>query len=184
MHLALFVHRVRSLESGLYFLARDPSQLPLFKAAMQKPFDWKKPTGAPGDLELYQLLTGDARATARSVSCNQAIASDGCFAVAMLAEFDPSLERYGAWFYPRLYWECGAIGQVLYLEAEAIGIRGTGIGCFFDEPTHAVFGISTQRYRSLYHFTVGGPVVDPRLQIWPPYPPRDAGADEPHVSLP
>ena len=72
-----------------------------------------------------------------------------------------------------MYWECGAVGQVLYLEAEAIGIRATGIGCFFDEPVHSLFGISTGRYRSLYHFTLGGPVDDPRLQTWPAYPPRD-----------
>jgi len=26
------------------------------------------------------------------------------------------------------------IGQVLYLEAEAQGVRATGIGCFFDDP--------------------------------------------------
>ena len=56
----------------------------------------------------------------------------------MLAEFDASLEQYGPWFYPRLFWECGAIGQVLYLEAEALGLRGTGIGCFFDEPVSAL----------------------------------------------
>jgi hypothetical protein len=28
------------------------------------------------------------------------------------------------------------VGQLLYLEAEAIGIRSTGIGCFFDDSTH------------------------------------------------
>ena len=35
-----------------------------------------------------------------------------------------------------------SIGQVLYLEAEASGIRGTGIGCFFDDLTHQVFGLA------------------------------------------
>lgn len=39
----------------------------------------------------------------------------------------------GAWRYPRLYWECGQIGQLLYLEAEAAGLSGTGIGCYFDD---------------------------------------------------
>jgi SagB-type dehydrogenase family enzyme len=184
VHLALFVHRVRGLEPGLYFLARDPAQTPLLKAAMQKPFMWEKPEGCPEDIELSLLAKGDARAVARSVSCNQSIASDGCFALSMLAEFDPALERYGAWFYPRLFWECGAVGQVLYLEAEALGIRGTGIGCFFDEPAHAVFGLSTLRYRSLYHFTLGGPVVDTRLQTWPPYPPRDEEPIPGHFTAP
>lgn len=176
VHLALFVHRVRGLDPGLYFLARDPTQKPLFKATMQKPFVWESPEACPENMDLSLLAKGDVRSVARAVSCNQSIASDGCFAAAMICEFDPLLERYGPWFYPRLYWECGVVGQALYLAAEAVGIRGTGIGCFFDEPTHAVFGISTQRYRSLYHFTMGGAVVDPRLRSWPPYPPRD---DEP-----
>jgi hypothetical protein len=87
----------------------------------------------------------------------------------MIAEFERPLRRYGAWFYPRLFWECGIIGQVLYLEAEAIGIRGTGIGCFFDDPMHSQLGLNTLRYQSLYHFTIGGAIEDPRLRSLPPY---------------
>ena len=88
----------------------------------------------------------------------------------MLAEFERPLQQFGAWFYPRLYWESGVVGQVLYLEAEAIGIRGTGIGCFFDDPMHSVLGLKNLRYQSLYHFTMGGPIEDPRLRSLPPYP--------------
>jgi hypothetical protein len=33
---------------------------------------------------------------------------------------------------------------VLYLEAEEAGIRSTGIGCYFDDPVHEVFGIVTE----------------------------------------
>jgi SagB-type dehydrogenase family enzyme len=168
VHLGLFVHRVRGLDPGLYLLARDPAQKTLLQAAMQKPFSWTLAEGADG-LELFHLARGDVRAAARAVSCHQEIASDGCFSLGMLSEFDPVLASRGAWAYRRLFWECGAIGQVLYLEAEALGIRSTGIGCFFDEPVHEVFGIATERYRSLYHFTVGGPVEDTRLQTWPAY---------------
>ncbi len=176
VHFGLFVHRVTGLEPGLYALARDPETVPMLRSAMQKPFLWQKPEGVPAGLELFRLAAGDARSTARAVSCHQEIASDGAFSLAMLTEFDPALALHGAWFYRRLFWECGAVGQVLYLEAEAIGVRATGIGCYFDEPTHEVFGISTGRFRSLYHFTVGGPVDDPRLRTWPAYPPRDTGS--------
>ena len=62
------------------------------------------------------------------------------------------------------------IGQILYLEAEAAGIRSTGIGCFFDDPVHDLFGFKDGTYQSLYHFTVGGPVEDTRLTTLPPYP--------------
>ncbi|MFN0009065.1 MAG: SagB/ThcOx family dehydrogenase [Planctomycetota bacterium] len=171
VHLALFVHRVRGLEPGLYVLVRDPAQKTLLQAAMQRPFSWTRPEGAPEGLALFQLSRADVRQVARAVSCHQEIASDGCASLGMLAEFNPVLERRGAWAYRRLFWECGAIGQVLYLEAEALGIRATGIGCFFDEPVHEVFGLSTERFRSLYHFTVGGPVDDPRLQSHPAYAP-------------
>jgi hypothetical protein len=88
----------------------------------------------------------------------------------MIADFEGSLERFGPWFYPRLFWESGMIGQVLYLEAEAAGLRGTGIGCFFDDPVHQVLGLEGLSYQSLYHFTVGGPVQDARLTTLPAYP--------------
>jgi hypothetical protein len=60
-------------------------------------------------------------------------------------------------------------GQILYLEAEAAGVRGTGIGCFFDDPVHEVLGLQGTAFQSLYHFTVGGPIVDHRLETLPPY---------------
>ncbi len=167
--LGFFVHRVRDLESGLYLLMRDPAQVPLWRGAMKKTFAWETLDDAPKDLALFRLGRADLRAPARAVSCHQEIAADGVFAAAMLCEFDPSLERHGAWFYPRLFWECGLVGQILYLEAEALGIRGTGIGCFFDQPAEEVFGLDSGRYRSLYHFSAGGPVEDSRLQSSPAY---------------
>ena len=83
----------------------------------------------------------------------------------MIAAYKDPLERHGPWFYPRLFWEAGMIGQVLYLEAEAAGMRSTGIGCYFDDPMHHVLGL-----QDLYHFTVGGPIEDTRLTTLPAYP--------------
>lgn len=62
------------------------------------------------------------------------------------------------------------VGQMLYLEAEAAGLRGTGIGCYFDDPVHEIFGLEGRAFQSLYHFTVGGAVDDPRLTTLPAYP--------------
>jgi hypothetical protein len=59
--------------------------------------------------------------------------------------------------------------QVLYLEAEAAGVRSTGIGRVFDDPVHQVFGLRGLAFQSVYHFTVGGHVDDPRLTTLPPY---------------
>jgi hypothetical protein len=91
------------------------------------------------------------------------------FAAAMLADYRGPIEAFGPWFYRRLHWEAGAVGQQLYLEAEASGIRATGIGCFFDDLTHRTFGISDDRFQVLYQFTMGGALDDARIQVAPPY---------------
>ena len=88
----------------------------------------------------------------------------------MIAEFDASLAEFGPSFYRNLFWETGVVGQVLYLEAEAAGTRATGIGCFYDDPVHEVLGLQGHAFQSLYHFTVGMPVEDPRLTTENGYP--------------
>lgn len=169
IHLALFVHRVDGLAPGLYMLARDPAKLGLLKLAMHQYFAWTSPPGCPQDLPLFVLQQGDVRQLAVALSCHQAIAGDSAFSLGMIAEFAASLYRYGPWFYRRLFWETGVIGQVLYLEAEVAGVRATGIGCFFDDPVHQVMGFNDASFQSLYHFTIGGHVEDPRLTTLPPY---------------
>ena len=174
IHFALFVHRVEGIEPGLYALVRDPGKVRKLKQAMHAQFAWEAPPGCPADLPLYSLERGDARALATQVSCRQEIAGEGAFSLGMIAEYQASLAAHGPWFYRRLYWEAGAIGQVLYLEAEAAGVRATGIGCFFDDPVHQVFGFRDLAFQSLYHFTVGGAVDDPRLTTLPAYGARAA----------
>lgn len=170
IHLAIFVHRVDGLAPGLYMLVRDRTQRSDLEAACTRAASWGRPPGCPEDLDLWCLSQSDTRRTAQAVSCTQDIAGDGCFSLGMIAEFQRPLERHGAWFYPRLFWEAGAIGQVLYLEAEAAGIRGTGIGCYFDDAMHDILGLEDTTYQDLYHFTLGGPVEDTRLTTLPAYP--------------
>jgi SagB-type dehydrogenase family enzyme len=172
IHLALFVHRVQNLDPGIYLLVRDPARKGALRSAMKAEFGWEQPDACPEDLGLYRLMAGDVRALVRQLSCHQDIASDGCFSLGMIADFERSLRQYGAWFYPRLFWESGMIGQVLYLAAEAAGVRGTGIGCFFDDPVHSLLGLDleTLEYQSLYHFTIGRHVEDMRLTTLPAYP--------------
>jgi nitroreductase len=169
IHFGLFVHRVEGVEPGLYALARDPAKVEKLKGAMHAHFSWEAPPGCPAELPLFLLQRGDARVLATQVSCRQDIAGDGAFSLGMLAEYQSALVTHGPWFYRRLFREAGLVGQVLYLEAEAAGVRSTGIGCFFDDPVHEVFGFRDLEFQSLYHFTVGGPVDDPRLTTLPPY---------------
>jgi hypothetical protein len=169
IHLLLFVHRVDGLTPGVYFLVRDQRKLPFVQQSMNRDITWAPAPGCPESLPLYWLLEGDARSVAAQVSCRQDIAGDSAFSLGMLAEFEGELRRRGAWWYPRLFWEAGLLGQVLYLEAEAAGVRATGIGCFFDDPVHEILAVNGLSLQSLYHFTVGGPVEDRRLQTLPPY---------------
>ena len=118
---------------------------------------------------LYRLGQGDLRAFARTLSCHQDIAADGAFSLGMLARFEPSLRERGAAAYRELFWEAGMIGQALYLAAEAAGVRGTGIGCYFDDVLHRALGLTGHNWQSLYHFTIGCPVDDPRLRTAAPY---------------
>ena len=169
IHLMIFVHRVEGLTPGLYVLVRDRTKLALIQQSLNQELIWTAPPGCPEDLALYWLLEGDARRAAAQVSCHQDIAADSAFSLGMLAEFDGRLRQAGAWFYPRLFWEAGLLGQVLYLEAEAAGVRGTGIGCFFDDPVHEMLGVQGIALQSLYHFTIGGPIEDRRMMTLPAY---------------
>jgi SagB-type dehydrogenase family enzyme len=170
IHLALFVHRVDGLQPGLYALPRTESGAAAMRGALNQDFAWVRPPGIPDDVPLFLLEHADCGRIARQLSCGQDIAADGCFSLGMLAEFDAALAEGGPAAYRHLFWEAGAIGQSLYLEAEAAGLRGTGIGCYFDDSVHQLLGIADHALQSLYHFTVGRPVDDNRLTTQPGYP--------------
>jgi SagB-type dehydrogenase family enzyme len=165
LHLLLFVHQVTDLAPGLYFLCRNRTDLPVIRAITRPDFSWE--SVEPG-FPLYGLTRGNFRQTATMVSCHQDIAGAGAFSLGMITRFGDIVRR-APFRYRQLFWESGMIGQVLYLEAEAHGVRGTGIGCFFDDAVHELIGIRDDRYQSLYHFTVGHPLEDPRLTTLPPY---------------
>ena len=167
--LALFVHRVDGLAPGLYALLRGGDGRACLRSHTREEFTWRRPRGCPERLPLYLLMADEAEEVARTVSCHQDIACDGCFSLGMVSAFEPRIRAAGAWTYKRLFWETGVIGQVLYLAAEAEGVRGTGIGCFFDDAMHEILGLRDHAFQSLYHFTVGGPVPDERLETLPAY---------------
>jgi len=159
--LVLFVHRVEGMEPGLYLLPRETA----LGEHMRPDFLRTPVVGAPEQLRLQRLTPAPAaelHRAARSIHCHQDIASNACFALGMLAEFDrPVSEDPTA--YRTLHREAGLIGQALYLHAEAHGLRGTGIGCYFDDPFHELLGLHGERYQSVYHFTVGLPLEDARI---------------------
>jgi len=165
LHLLIFVHRVEGLTPGLYFFIRNDKAIAPIKSLTRSKFMWDP---IENNFPLFVLEKGAFQQQAMIVSCHQEIAGHSAFSLGMIADFkDPVASNPFA--YRRLFWESGMIGQVLYLAAEAHGVRGTGIGCFFDDAVHEIMGLANNQYQSLYHFTIGTPVEDPRLATHPPY---------------
>jgi hypothetical protein len=178
VHLVLFVHRVEGLPSGLYLWLRRGEDLEGLKLAMGVEAKWERVAGLDEGVPLYALAEGDLREFAESVSCMQSIAADSAFSLGMLGRFESAIGEGGAGVYRELFWEAGLVGQALYLGAEMAGVRGTGIGCYFDDMLHRALRLEGREWQSLYHFTVGGPVEDGRLRTVAPY----VGAEREGVS--
>ena len=79
----------------------------------------------------------------------------------MIADIERAVRSHGERGYRYVHFEAGAIGQRLYLAAEALGLGATGIGAFFDDQVHNYLGLATGRV--VYHFAIGYPVPDPRV---------------------
>ncbi|WP_130472132.1 SagB/ThcOx family dehydrogenase [Candidatus Magnetaquicoccus inordinatus] len=168
VHPVLLVHRVADLPPGRYLLLRDPQQLALWQTLLPADTAWQPVAAAPAHLPLFLLKEEPCAEQAALISCQQEIAADGFFSLALLADFAQGLAK-GAWGYRALHWEAGIIGQVLYLAAEEEGVRGTGIGCFFDDLFHQWLGVTDNRLQTIYHFTIGMPIADQRIQTTHPY---------------
>jgi len=172
VHPMLYAHRVDGLAPGAYVLPRSAAGAALLSEALHGGPSWQPVAEAPAGLPLQRIAEHPALAgTLRTLSCHQAIASDACFALSLLAEFETALDT-APWRYRQLFQEAGLIGQVLYLHAEAEGLRGTGIGCYFDDAVHELLGLAGERVQVLYHFTVGVPLADTRISTEPPYADR------------
>ncbi|OOG28125.1 nitroreductase [Thioalkalivibrio denitrificans] len=168
VHPVFFLHRVDGLEPGVYVLIRHDDALEPLRDAMREEWLWQAVPGCPAHIPLRMLAPLDVRDSAQLICCHQDIAADSAFAVGMIAQFRDSIDE-APWWYRRLHWEAGVLGQVLYLEAEAAGVRSTGIGCFFDDEMHRLLGLQDDAWQTIYHFTVGGHVEDTRLTTLPPY---------------
>ena len=158
VNLVIFVHNVEGLQSGLYAFIRAKSYFDDLKVSLNKEFLWEEVSE-----DLFLLSDGDFKQNAKNLSCNQSIASDGAFSLGMLCPFADEIVQHGAHKYKELYWECGAIGQQLYLEATAVDFQATGIGCYLDDVFHSLLGLKSNKFQSLYHFTVGKALIDKRI---------------------
>ncbi len=165
IHPVFFVHHVETLAPGLYIQVRNRSHLDELQRSFRQDFLWQ---AIEPSLSLFLLEPGTFRQQAAQLSCGQEICGNGALAVAMIGRFSEEVAQDPG-RYRELFWEAGILGQVLYLQAEMSGQRGTGIGCYFDDPVHQLLGLTDASYQSIYHFTVGYPLPDHRISTRPPY---------------
>ncbi len=188
VHPIVFAHRVDGLAPGAYLLPRRPEAEALLRRRLNPALEWSPVALPPPASGLRMLRLAENTAlpgTLRTLNCHQALGSDAVMAFALLGEFDALLgsesphasQPPAAWHYRHLFHEAGLLGQVLYMEAEAAGLAGTGIGCYFDDGLHQLIGLADTSFQSVYHFTVGQRLADGRILTEPPYAHRgDASA--------
>ncbi len=118
----------------------------------------------PEEARLEQLKSGDQRVMAAALSLSQELAGNSCVTFSMIGDLERAAGLYGDRGYRYVHFEAGAIGQRLYLAAEALGFQCTGIGAFFDDAVHEYLGIIPgSGQQVVYHFACGFAVHDDRL---------------------
>jgi SagB-type dehydrogenase family enzyme len=139
IQLYLYVHRVSGLEPGVYRLSTEPARL-------------------------EPIRCGDQRVVAAGLSLGQELAGNACVAFSMIGDIERAVRAHGDRGYRYVHFEAGALGHRLYLAAEALGLGATGIGAFYDEEVHRYLNLTPGQGQVVYHFAVGYPVADPRLE--------------------
>ena len=139
IQLYLYAHRVNGLEPGVYRLWHERA-------------------------ELERIKSGNQRVAAAGLSLGQDLAGNAFIAFSMIGDLERAVQASGDRGYRYVHFEAGAIGQRLYLAAEALGLRATGIGAFYDDHVHRYLGIPPERGQVVYHFAIGYPVPDPRVE--------------------
>ena len=134
VNLVIFVNRVDGIESGIYFFDREKNSLSLIEK-------------------------GDFSETAKFINCAQDLGKDSAFSISMVIDKKYIDKEYK---YKLAMFEAGMIGQILYIEAEAKGYRGCGIGCFFDNLV-SIDILENEDILTLYGFSIGEPVIDERI---------------------
>jgi SagB-type dehydrogenase family enzyme len=114
--------------------------------------------------ELEQIKSGDQRVQAAGLSLAQDLAGNSCVTFSMIGDLERAARAHGDRGYRYVHFEGGAIGHRFYLAAEALGFGATGIGAFYDDEVNHYLGLMPAQGQVVYHFAIGYPVPDPRLE--------------------
>ena len=129
VELRIVAHRIRGLEPGIYRYRADVHQLVAFRK-------------------------GDLRGPLRRVCLGQDKAERAAAGVAMVADIGAA-SAAGDRLYRDQLLESGAIGQRLYLGAEAIGLSARNLAAFFDDSLNGLLGVDGRR-EAVIHLTMLG----------------------------
>lgn len=135
----LYVHRVEGLPAGVYRYAAEAC-------------------------ELERINVGDQHVMAAGLSLGQELAGNACLAFSMVADLERAARACGECGYRYVHFEAGATGQRMYLAAEALGMRATGIGAFFDDEVNRYLELTPAQGEVIYHFAIGHAITDGRLE--------------------
>lgn len=168
--LIFFLNNIENTPSGIYAYIQNQKH---FDKLISLGFENIKKVTFLSNLPFFFLKEGNMRRLAGHLCCGQEIVHDGVLCACIFTDLKEELELHEGYIYAPLHWEAGFIGQLLYLEAEIYNLRGTGIGCFFDDE---IILLAKQRdfvdipINPLYFFTIGKPIIDTKLRTHPPYP--------------
>lgn len=129
VELRVVAHRIRGLAPGLYRYRADTHQL-------------------------VTIRENDLRGALRRVCLGQDKAESAAAGVAMVADL-AAASTAGDRLYRDQLLESGAIGQRLYLGAEALGLSARNLAAFFDDSLNRLLGVDG-REKAVIHLTMLG----------------------------
>jgi len=137
LELRVVVHRVAGLARGVYRYAGG---------------DRRDAAGA----RLVRVRAGDAREALHDACLRQDKAATAAVACAMVADVGAAAARGGDRAYRDLLLGAGAMGQRLYVGAEAFGLAARNLAAFLDDRLNDLLGVAPGR-RAVVHLTLLGP---------------------------
>ena len=108
----------------------------------------------PKDHRLFQIVNGDLRPEIATAALSQAWLAKAPVSLVITAEYDRAAVKYGKRAVRYAMIEAGHIGQNIFLQAEALGLKAGIIGAFHDNALNKILRVP-KSHRPLLIMPVG-----------------------------
>eukprot|EP01084_Bolivina_argentea_P296927 511463_1 len=154
----LYVIRIENIESGMYLLfpKHATKYENIYKEYIEKKTKQKSNIiklineGKNDDLlYIYQYEKINEETIAKmskNMACHQNLCSNASFTIDFCVDLNIIMKN--GYDYSISHWECGFIGQLLYIHMECIGLGATAIGCYLDDYASSNIGFIPARQRN------------------------------------